>query len=84
MEHRHGRQWRRGVTVAETAVCLNTFGDHGNLQDRLELQFSSGKRRQANRRAHFLQIRDMALIRDDPVPLRGVCLRRLSPHAAPL
>ena len=45
MEHRHGRQCRRGVAVAETAVCLNTFGDHGNLQNRLELKFSSGKRR---------------------------------------
>ena len=40
--------------------------------------------KQTVRRAHFLQIGDMALIRDDPVPLRGVRLRRLSPHAAPL
>ena len=42
MEHHHGRLRRRGVPVAETAVCLNTFGDHGNLQNRLKSQFSSG------------------------------------------
>ena len=87
MEHHHGRLRRRGGPVAEAAVCLNTFGDHGNLKIRLKSQFSSGKNRESNSWAHFWQIDDMALIRDDPVVLaviRVVCLRRHSPHAAPL